>query len=56
MYYIFRKTVLWDAMRNIDKSHGPMTVRAKTEPKARKKLPFEMGREWILVGTKKQKK
>lgn len=55
MYYIFKQTYIWDAHRNIDENKSPKIVRAKTEERARRKLPHVQGREWVLVGTKRKK-
>jgi len=56
MFYIFKQTYIWDGARNIDEGKPPRVVKAKTEIRARKKLPHIMGRDWVLVGTKKKKK
>lgn len=49
MYYTFKQTLIWDGARRIDDSKPSRTVKGKTEVKARRKLPHDIGREWILV-------
>lgn len=53
MYFIFKQSLIWDAYNSIDENQPSKTIRAKTEEKARRKLPVMIGRNWILVGTKK---
>lgn len=53
MRYTFKKTLIWDGAKTIDKSLPSKRIKiskTKGETGARKKLPDPgLGRQWILV-------
>ena len=53
MRYIFQESLIWDGAGRVDTDKKPVSVKAKSEEKARRRLPknSSMGRSWILIGT-----
>lgn len=49
--YIFQPSKIWEAGNPVDPSAKPVRVVAKNEIRARKKLPMQLGRTWILIST-----
>jgi hypothetical protein len=50
-YFTFQESRIWDGAKRVDPNGKRVTVKAKTDIKARKKLPTpsSIGREWIRV-------
>lgn len=55
MYYTFQQSRIWEHGDPVDKNQPRKRIKAKSEEKARKRLPKnDMGRKWILVATDEQ--
>lgn len=53
--YTFRQSKIWEAGNPIDENRDPITISAKSEGRARRKLPdIGLGRVWILTDVKEK--
>lgn len=52
MYFTFQESKIWESGDPVDPNGDRKKIRAKSEMKARKKLPetSSIGRVWVLVG------
>jgi hypothetical protein len=50
MRYVFQRSLIWDAANRVDENTKPVRIKAKSEERARRRLPDAgLGRTWILV-------
>lgn len=50
--FVFQQSMIFEAGNPVDPHGEVKTIKAKSEPKARRQLPAMTGRTWVLIEKK----